>query len=51
MKFALSLAAYMIAGAALITGVVLAAHGNYWLLIAAFLTYLVALIKFGCHTH
>ncbi len=51
MKFTLSIAVYAVMGVALIAGILLAVKGSFWLLAAAFLTYLALLIKFGCHSH
>lgn len=48
MKFLLAIIAYLVIGAALGWGILLLMHGDPWLLIATFLTYVVAFAKIGC---
>jgi len=51
MKFVLSIATYLVMGLILAAGILLAVKGSFWLLIAGFVTYMVLLTKFGCHSH
>lgn len=48
MKFFLAVAVYVIIGMVLAMGISHALHGDFWLLGAAGLAYLLALIKLGC---
>jgi len=48
MKFLLAILAYLLIGLVLGWGILLAVHGNPWLLIAGFLAYVVAFGKLGC---
>ena len=48
MKFLLSVLAYLVIGAILGWGILLAVHGNPWLLIISFLAYVLAFAKIGC---
>jgi hypothetical protein len=48
MNFLLSIVAYLVIGAVLGWGILLAAHGNAWLLVVGFLVYAVAFAKIGC---
>ena len=51
MNFVLSIATYLVMGLILAAGILMAVKGSFWLLIAGFVTYLVLLAKFGCHSH
>jgi len=48
MKFALAIFAYLVIGAILGWGILMAVHGSYWLLIVSFLAYAVSFGKLGC---
>ena len=48
MKFFGAILAYIFIGAGLGWGILLAVRGDFWLLIAAVLVYLVAFAKIGC---
>ncbi len=48
MKFLLAIAMYLLIGAILGWGIVLAVKGNPWLLVVSFLAYAVAFAKLGC---
>ena len=48
MKLILAIAVYLIIGLALGWGLLLAAKGNWWFLVAGALAYVIALAKFGC---
>ena len=48
MKFLAAIAAYLLIGLVLGWGILLAANGNFWLLAAGGLAYLVAFARFGC---
>ncbi len=48
MKFLLAILAYLLIGLVLGWGILLAVHGNPWLLILGFLAYVVAFGKLGC---
>jgi len=48
MKFFLAILAYLLIGAVLGSGILLAVKGNLWLLIVGFLAYVVAFGKLGC---
>jgi hypothetical protein len=48
MKFLLAIFAYLLIGAVLGWGMLLAVKGNPWLLIVSFLAYAVAFGKLGC---
>ena len=49
MKFFGAILAYLMIGAVLGWGILLAAaHGNYWLLAVSFLVYVIAFAKIGC---
>ena len=48
MKFFLAILAYLLISVILGWGILLAMHGNPWLLIFGFLTYAVAFAKLGC---
>ena len=48
MKFLLAILAYLLIGAVLGWGILLAVKGNLWLLIVSFLAYAVAFGKLGC---
>lgn len=38
-------------GLVLAAGIVLAAHGTFWLLLLGVVAYLLAFIRFGCSAH
>jgi hypothetical protein len=48
MKFLFAILAYLLIGFVLGWGILLAVRGNVWLLVAAFITYVVAFSKIGC---
>jgi hypothetical protein len=48
MKFVLAIVAYLVIGAVLGWGMLLAAKGQLWLLIVGFLAYVVAFARLGC---
>ena len=48
MKFFWAIMAYLLIGAVLGWGILLAAKGNLWVLIIGFITYVVAFGKLGC---
>jgi hypothetical protein len=48
MKFVLALLAYLLMALVLGWGILLAARGNPWLLVAGFATYAVAFAALGC---
>jgi hypothetical protein len=48
MKFFWAVIAYLVIGLGLGWGLLLAARGSFWVLIAAFLVYAVAFAKIGC---
>jgi hypothetical protein len=48
MKFALAILAYLIIGLVLGWGILSAVKGNIWVLVIAFLAYVVAFGKIGC---
>ena len=51
MKFAFAILAYLLIGAVLGWGILLAVAGKPWLLIVSLLVYLVAFAKIGCLSH
>lgn len=51
MKLVLAVLVYLLIGAVLGWGILLMMAGKPWLLIAAFLVYLVGFAKFGCLSH
>lgn len=48
MKLILAVVAYLVIGAVLGWGILLAVKGSYWLLIAGFIAYVVSFAKIGC---
>ena len=48
MKFLGAIVAYLAIAFVLSWGILLAVHGNFWLLAVGFLSYLLALTKLGC---
>lgn len=48
MKLCLAIVVYVIIGLLLGWGMLLAAKGSWWFLIAGFIAYLVLFAKFGC---
>jgi hypothetical protein len=48
MNFFLAIVAYLVIGAVLGLGILLAAKGNLWLLIISFIAYVVLFAKIGC---
>jgi hypothetical protein len=51
MKFFLSILVYLLIGAVLGWGILLMVAGKPWLLIVAFLVYVLAFAKIGCISH
>ena len=51
MKFALSILVYLLISAVLGWGILLTIAGKPWLLITAFLVYLIAFARIGCTSH
>ena len=51
MKFFLAIFAYLLIGAVIGWGIVLAVHGKPLFLIIALLAYIVSFAKIGCLTH
>jgi hypothetical protein len=51
MKFLSAAAVHGLIGLTLAAGIVLAAHGRFWLLLVGAAVYLAGLIKFGFLTH
>lgn len=51
MKFALAILVYLLIGVVLGAGILLTVTGKPWLLIGAFIVYVVAFGKIGCMTH
>ena len=48
MRFLWAIVAYLVIGLVLGWGILLAARGNPWLLIVAFLAYAIAFARIGC---
>jgi hypothetical protein len=48
MNFLLAILAYVVIGLVLGWGIILAVKGSPWLLVAGFITYVVAFAKLGC---
>ena len=48
MKFLAAVVAYLVIGAVLGGGILLAVRGSYWLLAVSALAYVVAFAKIGC---
>ncbi len=48
MKFLMSVFVYLVIALVLGWGMLLAAHGNPWLLLVSFLAYALAFAKIGC---
>ena len=48
MKFYAAIAVYLFIGFALAWGILLAAKGSLWFLVAGLLAYILALAKLGC---
>ena len=51
MKFFMAIFVYLLMGAVLGWGLFLLVNGSPWLLIAAFLAYVIAFAKIGCLSH
>jgi hypothetical protein len=51
MSFFIGFLAWLLIGAVLVTGIVMAAKGALWLLILGLLTFIFAFAKWGCATH
>ena len=51
MKLLLSAIVYLLIGLVLAWGILLAMHGNPWLLVGSFVAYVLALAKIGCLSH
>ena len=48
MKFFLAMIAYILMGAVLVVGVIMAAKGSFWLLALGGLAYVIAFARIGC---
>jgi len=48
MNFLLAIIAYLVIGAVLVWGILAAVGGNYWVIIAGFLAYVIVFGKVGC---
>ena len=51
MSFFIGFFAWLVLGAILVLGVVMAAKGALWLLIVGLLSFILAFAKWGCATH
>ena len=51
MSFFIGLLAWLLIGAVLVTGVVMAAKGALWLLVLGLAAFVFAFAKWGCATH
>jgi hypothetical protein len=51
MNIFLALLVWVIMAAILTTGVVMAVHGSFWLLVLGFLGFVLAVAKIGCLSH
>lgn len=51
MSFFLAILTWFIMGVILVTGVVFAVKGTFWLVIAGMLLFILAVAKVGCLTH
>jgi len=51
MSFFLAIFAWLVIGAILVVGIVMATKGAFWLLIAGLLAFVFAFAKWGCATH
>lgn len=51
MSFFIGFFAWLLLGAILVAGVVMAAKGALWLLIVGLLAFILAFAKWGCATH
>jgi hypothetical protein len=51
MKFFLSIVVYLLIGAVLAWGILLAMHGNPWLLIGGLVAYILGVARIGCLSH
>lgn len=51
MKLFLAIFVYLLMGAVLSWGILLAMHGKPWLLIGSLIAYIVAFGKIGCTSH
>lgn len=51
MSFFIGFLAWLVIGAVLVAGVVMAAKGALWLLILGLLAFVFAFAKWGCATH
>lgn len=51
MKIFFIILLWLIIGAVLATGVVLATHGTFWVLIAGLLCFILGLTKYGIFSH
>jgi hypothetical protein len=51
MNFILALLAWLVIGAILVMGIVMATKGALWLLIVGLLAFVFAFAKWGCATH
>jgi hypothetical protein len=51
MKFLLAMLVWLIMGAVIAAGIILAFKGTVWLLILALLTFIIMVAKIGCLSH
>jgi hypothetical protein len=51
MKLLLSVTVYLLIGAVLFWGILLAMHGKPWLLIGGLVAYILGVAKIGCLSH
>ena len=51
MSFIAALLAWLVIGAILVLGIVMATKGVFWLLIVGLLAFVLAFSKWGCATH
>jgi hypothetical protein len=51
MSFILAVLAWLVIGAVLVVGIVMATKGALWLLIVGLLAFILAFAKWGCATH
>ncbi|HZO86531.1 MAG TPA: hypothetical protein VFC26_15025 [Verrucomicrobiae bacterium] len=51
MKFLLAILVWLIMGAVIATGIILAFKGTVWLLLLALLAFIIMVAKIGCLSH
>ena len=51
MKFLLAILVWLIMGAVIASGIILAVKGTVWLLLLALLAFIIMVAKIGCLTH